>query len=124
VLAVEYRAVSYQESKRIQERLARVKDEAEKEIYAAADHLLLASFNAYDLTCSPVREIGFGWGIGLAKAMEVEISEGMTPRQALLACFPREQLLLTHFYNDYSDWLSGATVDVDEEQVRDFPPTP
>lgn len=123
VLAVEYRAVGYPESKRIHERLRRIRDEAERELYVAADHLLVASTNSFEMSEHGSRELGHGWGLELARELGIEIGEGMSARQAVLACFPREQLLLTHFYVDYSEWLSGATLEVDSEQARDFPGT-
>lgn len=121
IVAVEYQALGYAQQRRISERVRNVKDDAERELYIAADQLLTASINSYEmLPEGGVNELGVGWGVTLAKFLGVENAEDMTPRQAMLSCFPREQLMIVHFA-EYTDWLAGALLEVDDEQRPDFP---
>lgn len=123
VLAVEYRALSYAEIRRISRRNERVSDESTRELYVGADTLMAASVNSYELLEDGNRkELEMGWGVTLARALGVEIPDTMTARQALFACFPRDMLMTAHVL-EYGEWLSSAEGDVDEEQRRDFPAT-
>jgi hypothetical protein len=124
ILAIEYRATSYAESKRIATRHERQQDLAVRDLYMAADHLLLASVNAFEINerGETQRELGFGWGISLAQALDVKLSEAATARQALMAIvedYASDVQLVTH-YNVYTEWLGGAFQEVDEQQQVDF----
>ncbi len=120
ILAVEYRALDYFESRRIGDRLNRIKDEGERDLYLACDTLIAASINAFELGQENVRELGVGWGQQLAKHLGVDVADDATARQAVLSCFPRSQSAVVAFA-EYTDWLTGALVDVDDEQRPDFP---
>lgn len=122
ILAVEYRALSYSEARKVVARHERVKDEATRDLYIAADHLIRASVNSYELVDGDVekrRELGHGWSLSLARELGIEVDETMTVRQAVLACFPRDTLLGAH-YADYSGWLNNIEQEIDEEQRKDF----
>lgn len=122
ILAVEYRAITYAEGRKIATRHERQRDEATREVYVAADQLIAASVNAYELQEGKEgKELGVGWGLALAKMLGVDTTD-MTIRQATLACFARDTFLTRH-WSDYVEWLSSAEADVDEEQRADFPVT-
>jgi hypothetical protein len=123
LLEVEYRVLTYADIKKIAARNERVSDDAMRDLYMAADGLLTASINSYEIVPGGGRrELGFGWGVQLGLALGYDV-EDLTPRQALFACFPRDFLLFTHYNSDYNDWLQGTTDSVDEEQAEDFQPT-
>jgi hypothetical protein len=118
ILAVEYRAMDYAEGRKIGAKHERQRDEATRELYTAADQLIAASINSFDLTEGQPRELNLSWGLALAKMLGVD-AEGMTARQATMACFARDTLLTRH-WAEYIEWLSSAETDVDEEQAADF----
>lgn len=120
ILAVEYRAISYQEGRKIAARQERQSDEALRELYIAADQLIAASVNAYEVTDDgDQKPLNMGWGVALARMLGVDIYEGMTLRQAVMACFVRDTFLTRH-WAEYTEWLGSAQVDADEEQRQDF----
>jgi len=121
ILEVEYRAMTYAEGRKINARHERQRDEATREIYTAADQLIAASVNAYEITPEGAKELNVGWGPALAKMLGIDV-EGLTVRQAVLACFTRDTFLTRH-WAEYVEWLSSAEADVDEEQAADFSPT-
>lgn len=121
VLAVEYRALGYAETRKIAARHQRQSDEATQELYIASDQLIAASINAYELHDDGTREeLGVGWGLGLASMLGVD-TDGLTPRQAMFGCFARD-VFVTRHWADYIEWLSSAQADVDEVQRADFQP--
>lgn len=123
ILEVEYRALSYSESRKIVARHQRQRDDAVRELYIAADQLIAASINAYEITGDETRKaLECGWGLQLARMLGVEVSEGTTARQAIFKCFARETLLSAH-YIEYTEWLSSADAEADQEQRVDFQQT-
>lgn len=124
ILAMEYRAMTYAEGRKINARHERQRDEATRELYVAADQLIAASVNAHELTegKNESTPLEVGWGVALARMLGVEVAEGTTVRQAMMGCFARDTFLTRH-WADYVEWLSSAEADVDEEQRADFPVT-
>jgi len=123
VLAVEYRALTYSEGRKIAARHQRQSDDAVRELYTAVDQLIRASVNSYELLeDGSKRELGVGWGRDLAMMLGVEIYDQTTARQAVLASFAND-VLMTRHYIDYSEWLQNVQEEIDEEQRVDFPRT-
>jgi hypothetical protein len=123
LLAVEYRALAYHEGRKIAARHQRQHDDAVREIYIAADQLIRASVNSYELREDGTSiELGIGWGRELAERLGIKIHDTTTARQAVLACFPSDVLLTRHFV-EYGEWLQDTQSDVDDEQRADFLPT-
>lgn len=123
VLAVEYRGLDYAEARKMATRNERVGAEV-RDLYSAADQMIAASVNAYDIGVEPKRELGFGWGVELAKHLGVVKADELTARQAVLACFPgRYQFKLAQHANDLGDWFLGNATDADSWQAQDFPVT-
>jgi len=118
ILAMEYRAMSYGEGRKINQRHERQRDDATRELYVAADQLIAASVNALELDGTEATPLDLRWGAELAQRLGIDV-EGMTARQAMMACFVRDTFLTRH-WADYIEWLSTATADVDEEQAQDF----
>lgn len=124
ILRVEYRAMDYKELRKIAARHQRVKDDADQELYIAADTLIAASENSFEVLPGEkegeerVRELGLTWGLSLARELGVT-TPGDTARQAVFAVFPQKTWLTQH-YTDYTDWLRGIGVQVDEEQSAEF----
>jgi hypothetical protein len=123
ILAVEYRGLDWSEARKLANRNERVGEDI-RELYSAADQMITASVNAYDVGVEPKRELGFGWGIELAKHLGVERADELTARQAVLACFPgRYQFKLAQHANELGDWFLGNMTDTDSWQAQDFPVT-
>jgi len=124
MLAVEYRGLGYAEARTMASRLERVSDETQRDLYFRADQMIAASVNAFDIRSDPKRELGFGWGIALAAELGVDKAEELTPRQAVLACFPGDyQYKLVEHTIELGEWFRGASNDVDLWQAQDFPVT-
>jgi hypothetical protein len=47
LLAVEYRVITYGDVRKITQRHERIQDDATRELYSAADHLIMASINSW-----------------------------------------------------------------------------
>jgi hypothetical protein len=58
----------------------------------------------------------------LAQELGIELSDTLTARQAVFACFPRDIFVANHFA-EYMSWLSEVESDIDVEQAADFPTT-
>ena len=120
ILSVEYRAITYSEGRRIAGRHERQSDDAIRELYIACDQLMTASVNAYELSDeAEPRSLNTGWGVPLAQMLGIEVFDTMTPRQAMIACFARD-VFITRHWAEYTEWLSGAQIEADEEQRQDF----
>jgi hypothetical protein len=119
MLSVEYRVLTYAETKRIVARNERIREEAVQDLTNYADQLIAASVTAYELPSK--RELGAGWTLSLCKEMGVEIGEGMTTRQALFSVL--DDILLFKHYMEYMEWMQGAEADIDSEQSEAFPAT-
>jgi len=125
ILQMEYRALSYAEIRRIGSRNGRISDDAAREQATSADMLIMASEQAYELDpetpddFSKRKALGMGWGVPLARNLGVQVSETMTVRQAVMACFAHDTWLVQH-YREWDTWASEAQIDVDEEQRLDF----
>ena len=120
MLVIGYRALTYPEVKRISQRTAIIRDEAERDLATYADQLLLASTDAWEITQQGMRRhVGSGWTSGVLQTLGADL--GMTGRQMLLGVLPA--LLLIQHYTEYFEWLQGAEYDIDTEQSKDFPKT-
>ena len=119
ILEVEYRGLTYAEGKRIISRHERQADDAIRDIYVAADQLMLASVNSYELVDGDRTELGMPWGKELARSLGVKVDDAMTARQAMIAAFATD-LHLTRHWADYVEWLGSAQDEADEEQRADF----
>jgi hypothetical protein len=124
ILSMSYRALSYPEGRRIQQRNHRISDDAARELASAADGLIMASLEAFehDEKTGELKGLGMAWGIQLARNLGVEVFETMTIRQAVMGCFAYDIWLMNH-WNEYSVWAGTAQIDVDEDQRLDFSPT-
>ena len=120
IIAIEYRAISYEETRRIGERLNRITNAAERDLYLACDALIAACVQTYEIDTKGRRnELNAPLGVPLAIALGVEGVAELSPRQAMLGTFTDHIRLMVH-YAEYNEWLAGAQVDVDEEQAADF----
>jgi hypothetical protein len=119
ILKVEYQALDYPDLRKITKRHERVRDEAQQELLTAVDTLMAASVNSYEVKeDGSERELGLPWGKELARELGVE-GDFDRARQAVFAVFPQKTWLTQH-YTDYTDWLRGIGVQVDDEQAADF----
>lgn len=123
LLAVEYRVITYGDVRKITQRHERIQDDATRELYSAADHLIMASINSWQIEPDGSRhKLGLRWGRELAQELGIELSDTLTARQAVFACFPRDIFVANHFA-EYMSWLSEVESDIDVEQAADFPTT-
>jgi hypothetical protein len=123
LLSVEYRPLSYSEVRAIARRHERIQDEATQELYMAADNLIAASIDSYDISGDEEVALGLRWGVELAHVLGFRdvVGDEFTPRQALFACFARDTSVVTH-YGQYAGWLTDVEEQLDQEQAEGFPP--
>jgi hypothetical protein len=123
-LEVEYRALSWAEMRMISGRHERISDDATRDLYVAADTLILASVNSYALDDEGKRhELGLHWGIELAQRFGVDVDEGTTARRAVMSFFFHDLQLMGHCNMDYGEWLQSTEEDIDREEHEVFPPS-
>jgi len=117
VVEVELRALGYKSISAIQHHNARIRIEADRELYNMADVLLRATVGFFDVTGNNGgRAIPDDW-VALAKRRQ-DCPDAPTPRQALLF-FVGEQRI--HFLaEDYTVWAKEARTDIDDEVQADF----
>lgn len=123
ILAAQYRPLTYQEIRGTMARAEKIRDESDSELFLAASQLILACEDVLEVT--PTGEhnsLGMRWGVALAEKLGVELPDGANARQALMAIFPYDVDVVTHFA-EYSQWLSDENNSVDEELAEDFTPT-
>lgn len=123
LLAVEYRPIAYSEVRALVRRHERIQDEATQELYQAADGLLMACINSYDISGGGKVALNLRWGVELAHLLGYSdtVDDAFTARQALFACFPRDTSVISH-YGEYFAWLTDIEDQLDREQMEDFPP--
>lgn len=129
VLRARYRVLSWKEIGRIGERILKIKDidDATRELYQAADTLILASEAVYDPELDKARKDGDPPPEGLKwcqqLAHDLGFPDPQTPRQAVFAIFARETQIMTH-YQTVMNWQDGENVEVDEELSGESEPPP
>jgi hypothetical protein len=125
IIEAEYRLLDWKRIGKVQsahDRLRR-RDEDLAALYSAADLLIAANVDIYDLgpaAGAESKSLGLTWGPALARELGVEdLPDNCTARQALLAILVVESRVIDHF-RDYERWQQGHAPRADEEAVRDF----
>lgn len=127
ILRARYRVLSWKEIGKIGERVAKIKDldAAQRELWAAADTLVLASEAVYDAALDKDRKSdddppeGPKWCPQLAH--DLGFPDPQVPRVAVFAIFARDTQIMTH-YQTLMGWQDGENVEVDEELVGESAP--
>jgi hypothetical protein len=121
ILKVRYRVLSWREITRINERVGKIKglDDADTQLYVAADTLIVASEAVYDAGLDADKEgddqpAGPKWGVQLAH--DLGFPDPTTPRQAVFAIFARDTQVITH-WQTVMGWQDGENETVDGDLV-------
>jgi hypothetical protein len=129
ILGVEFRALGWQRIRQSMARHRKIKDEGLKEMYAAADTLIAAREETYELNPEvstttveideqevPARPLGETFK-DLSIRAGLRVTESTTERQAVFGLLHRDARLMD-LYRAWEEWLKG--VDFDEELAEDF----
>jgi hypothetical protein len=123
ILAAEYRVLPWQTIRKNVTRHERQRDEGLREIYVAADGLLMACENLWEIKPDDTKvSLDVVWGIAAAQKLGIEVTPGMTARQALMAIFEVDSRIVGH-YSELVSWQQGENQELDEELARDFTTT-
>lgn len=104
ILSVQYRPLEYREMFRIETRHEKRPDGAERLLFVAADKLV----NACERLVEPAgadtyKDTGHRWSVEAARDLfDIDLPEKTTARQALIAIFDDEELLIRHA-SDYEE---------------------
>lgn len=124
ILAVELRLVGWESLRRVVTKHERQRVEAMKELYTAADQLLLGTSGFYEVLPDTqegenrYRSAGDHSWTSLARDTGKALPDSLTPRQALIALIGDTNVLV--LWKDWQDWMSSRRGGVDTEVARDF----
>lgn len=99
-LVARYHALSYREERKLFGRQATNPDEAEAEIMFAVDALINACDGLFDRQDGKLVPLEHKWDVQAALnlfGVDMPADEAPTARQAVLAIFPDDRLLMRHF---------------------------
>lgn len=117
LICVAYRAIGWQRINKIVDGVAGERDPSLRQLYAAADTLIAAREQVYEVTPEgTLRAIDASWH-DLCEGAGVALPEDATERVALLALFEVDSRVMSH-YGEYERWLGGQRIG--QELVRDF----
>lgn len=124
ILMAEYRVLPWQTIRKNVDRHQRQRDEGLRELYIAADGLMMACENLYEIKPPNDTKVALDvvWGIAAANKLGIELEPGTTARQALLAIFEVDSRIVGH-YSELVSWQQGENQELDEELARDFTTT-
>jgi hypothetical protein len=123
ILAAEYHVLPWQTIRRNVTRHERQRDDGLRELYIAADGLLMACENIYEIKPDDNRvALNIVWGLAAAQKLGIELPANATARQALLAIFGVDSRIVGH-YSELVAWQQGENQELDEELARDFTTT-
>jgi hypothetical protein len=120
ILEVEYRLLGWQSIRKIQARHEGLTDEGLQQLYSAADTLITAREETYEIpeNGGQPRPLGENW-IELARRSGATLPENCSQRQAMFLLFVHDMRLMEH-YGQYERWARGLDSEVDDEVVSDF----
>jgi hypothetical protein len=98
-LSVRYRALTYRELLKIEERHEKVKDSGDQYLFIATDKLIQACQGILENTGpDEYTDTGHKWTAQTAKVLfRRDLPDNATARQAVLAIFPDEEAVIEHF---------------------------
>lgn len=117
ILAVELRLVGWEALRRIVTKHDRHRVEAIKELYTAADQILLGTEAFYEVKEDGRERIESSW-VDLARATGRKLPAELTPRQALIALVGDTNVAI--LWRDWQEWMTTRRPEVDEELAQDF----
>jgi hypothetical protein len=119
IVAVEFRMLSYERSRKIGQANDKVRSVAMRELYNMADQLVIATERFYEVMPDGTRKpVNHDW-VSLARGgLDRPLPAGLTPRQALLAVVGDRRV--SFLYGEWEDWQRGERTEIDSEVVRDF----
>jgi hypothetical protein len=117
VLAVELRLVGWESLRRVAQKHERQRVDAIKELYVAADQILVATEGFFEIAESQRTRIESTWQ-ELARLTGRKLPEDLTPRRALISLVGDTNVAI--LWADWQQWMTTRRPDVDEEVGKDF----
>lgn len=119
-LAVELRLVGWEALRKVVSKHDRQRSPALKELYVAADQMLLATEGFFEVSegARDRRIEDNGNWIALARATGKELPDSLTPRQAMISLMGDTNVLV--LYQDWTEWMSTRRTDLEREVAEDF----
>lgn len=118
VLGVELRLVGWEKLRRIASKHDRVRVDAIKELYVAADQILEGTVQFYEINGIQKRRIeDTSWQL-LAKLTGKKLPEDLTPRKAMIALMGDTNIAI--LWADWQQWMTTRRPEIDEEVAQDF----
>lgn len=118
VLAVELRLVGWERLRRIASKHDRVRVDAIKELYVAADQILEGTTGFFEVNGVQRRRIEDASWQSLAKLTGKKLPEDLTPRKAMIALMGDTNIAI--MWADWQQWMTTRRPEVDEEVAQDF----
>lgn len=120
ILAAEYRALPWQTIRKNVSKHERQRDQGLRELYIAADALIMACENLYEVMSDGTQvPLNLTWGHAAASRLGIDVAADATVRQVLLAIFEVDSRIVGH-YAQVAAWQQGANQEIDKELARDF----
>lgn len=119
MLAVELRTVSTKAKQAVASRSAKIRNQNERNLYAAIDVIITATVAFWRVTDDGYEPLEDDW-VGLAQRLP-HPPDDLTPRRAFLFLLPDHRL--DTFFYEYHQWSESVGGDIDQEVLRDFKKT-
>jgi hypothetical protein len=120
IIVARYQILPWKQHRAITARHEKSRDVAERDMYVAADTLINACVDLAEVLPDGSRKpLGYKWGVKAAQELFGVDSPLETARQGILACFPRDGLLMSH-YGEVMQWQQGAQPKVDRELEQEL----
>lgn len=117
ILAVELRLVGWESLRRIVTKHERHRVEAIRELYVAADQILMSTEAFYEIKENDRERVETTWQ-DLARATGRKFGPDLTSRQALIALVGDTNVAI--LWRDWQEWMTTRRPEVDEEIAQDF----
>lgn len=117
ILAVELRLVGWEALRRVVTKHERHRVDAIKELYTAADQILLGTEAFYEIKDSDRERVETSWQ-DLARATGRHLPADLSPRQALIALVGDTNVAI--LWKDWQEWMATRRPEIDEDVAKDF----
>jgi hypothetical protein len=117
IVSVELRLVGWEALRKIVTKHERQRVPAIRELYVAAEQLLVGTMKFYEVNDSKLEEAETDW-ITLARNTGKKLPDNLTPRQALIAFVGDTNVAI--LWQQWQEWMTTRRPEVDEEIGRDF----
>ena len=121
IFAARYRALTFEEMRRIGKRNAKERDDDVKALNVAADTLVAACEEVFEvLPDGSYRSLEHPWSVALANRLGVGGETITTARRALMAIIGADHFDVMNNLEQYAEWRNEEVVDTASEEAEDF----